>query len=157
MVNLRNPEQVRRGFQEISDRILAAIPNVSIKGLMVCHQASEGLEAIVGAYDDPLFGPTVMFGLGGVFTGLLQDVSFRIAPLERLDAEEMIQETKGYPLMAGYRGQTKIDIELLLNLILIVSRLVTEHPKIKEFDLNPVRLYEDNLLALDVRLIEKEG
>lgn len=157
MVDLKNPEQVRMGFQQINDRILSAVPHVSIKGMMVCRQAPEGLEAIVGAHDDPVFGPTVMFGLGGVFAELLHDVSFRIAPLERLDAEEMIHEINGYPLLTGYRGTTRIDIEILLDLIVNVSRLVWEKPKIRELDLNPVRLYEDSLLALDVRLIEKAG
>jgi acyl-CoA synthetase (NDP forming) len=156
MVDLTNAEQVRNGFQKIYDRILAAETHVSIKGLMVCHQAAEGLEAIVGAYDDSVFGPTVMFGLGGVFAELFQDVSFRIAPLKRVDAEEMIQEIKGYPLIIGVRGRTMVDTKHLIDLILNVSRLVTEHSEIIEFDLNPVRLYKDSLLALDVRLIKKE-
>jgi acyl-CoA synthetase (NDP forming) len=138
------------------DRVQKAVPNPPIEGVLVCQQAPAGLEVIVGAIDDPVFGATIMFGLGGIFAEVFRDVAFRIAPLERIDAEEMIREIRGYPVLTGTRGQSARDIDRLIDLLMAVSRLVTEKPDTKELDLNPVRLFERGLMALDVRMIEKE-
>jgi acyl-CoA synthetase (NDP forming) len=153
-VGLRNAEEVGLGFADIVARVKKAIPEGKIHGVLVCRQADPGLEVIVGALIDPIFGPTIMFGLGGIFTEVLKDVSFRIVPAERIDVEEMIQEIKGFPIITGLRGQKPRDLEALANLILAVSRLVSERPNMKELDLNPVRLYEQGLLVLDARIME---
>ncbi len=155
VVGLEDAEQVRTGIKQIHENIRAAVPDARIKGVLVCQQAPPGLEVIVGTLDDSTFGPTVMFGLGGIFAEILKDVSFRIAPLERRDAEEMIQETRGYPLLTGARGQAALDVEALVDLLLGVSRLVTDRGDITELDLNPVRLYEQGLLVLDARILLK--
>jgi acyl-CoA synthetase (NDP forming) len=96
-----------------------------------------------------------MFGLGGIFTEILRDVSFRVAPLKRSDAEEMIREIRGYPLLRGVRGQTSYDLSHVIELLLAVSRMLKEHPTISELDLNPVRLFQKGLMALDVRIVER--
>ena len=154
-VDLENADEVKYSFQDIVDRIKQATDGATIEGVLVCQQASDGLEAIVGALEDPVFGATIMFGLGGVFAEVLKDVAFRIAPLERIDAQEMVSEIKGYPVLIGARGQPACDVDQLIDLLMAVSRLVTENPNIKELDLNPVRLYERGLMVLDVRVIEK--
>ncbi len=154
-VNLTDAEAVRQGLAQMQNNIHAAAPDARIEGVLVCRQAPDGLEVIVGALDDSTFGSTIMFGLGGIFAEILQDVSFRIAPLERRDAEEMIRETRGYPLLAGARGQAALDVEALVGLLMGVSRLVTERDDITELDLNPVRLYEQGLLVLDARILLK--
>ncbi len=110
----------------------------------------------MGSQDDPVFGPTVMFGLRGIFTEVLRDVTFRIAPLDRIDAEEMIREIGGFPLLAGFRGQPSRDIDALIDLILAVSCLVIEDPNRKELDLNPARVFEQGVMVLDVRIKNKE-
>ena len=156
LVGLKNTEEVASGFKKIQERLKTAVPNASMEGVLVCKQAPDGLDIIIGALEDPVFGPTIMFGLGGIFTEILKDVSFRIAPLEKRDAEEMIREVKGYPLLMGIRGQKAYDVEQLTNLLLSVSRLVVENSNIKELDLNPVRLFESGLMALDVRLMKKK-
>jgi len=155
VVGLEGAEQVRAGVEQIRENIHAAVPSARITGVLVCQQAPPGLEIIVGTLDDSTFGPTVMFGLGGIFAEILKDVSFRIAPLERCDAEEMIQETRGYPLLTGARGQAALDVEALVALLLGVSRLVMDRGDITELDLNPVRLYEQGLLVLDARILLK--
>jgi acyl-CoA synthetase (NDP forming) len=94
-----------------------------------------------------------MFGLGGIFTEVLRDVSFRIAPLDRRDAEEMVEEIKGYPLLAGVRGEKPRDVDALVTLLLQVSQLVMQRPDIQELDLNPVRVYERGIQVLDVRIL----
>jgi acyl-CoA synthetase (NDP forming) len=154
IVGLEDGSSVRSGYEAMLGRVQSSIPGARIDGVLVCKQAPEGLELIVGALDDATFGPTVMFGLGGVFTETLKDVSFRVAPLERRDAEEMLREIKGYALLEGARGQTRHDVDGIAELLLSVSRLVMDHREIKELDLNPVRLFERGLLVLDVRILE---
>ena len=153
LAGLADAPQVRAGYYRILTSVSSHLPDANIEAVLVCKQAPPGLEVIVGALDDPCFGPTVMFGLGGIFAEVLQDVVFRLAPLRRLDALEMIHEVKGYPLIAGLRGQKPSDEEALVALLLAVSKVVIEHPEIKELDLNPVRLYEHSLSVLDARVI----
>jgi acyl-CoA synthetase (NDP forming) len=153
-VGLKNAEEVSCGFADMLGRVKKAVPESEARGVLVCRQAEPGLEVIVGALKDPIFGPTLMFGLGGVFTEVLKDVSFRIVPVERMDVEEMIQEIKGYPILSGLRGQKPRDLEALADLLLAVSCLMSERPNIEELDLNPVRLYEHGLSVLDVRILE---
>ena len=155
LLGLGDGASVRDGFERLVKRVSSSVPGARIEGALVCQEAPGGLELIVGALEDATFGPTVMVGMGGIFTEVLRDVSFRVAPLERRDAEEMIREIRGYPLLTGARGRVPLDVESLAELLLSVSRLVTEHREIKELDLNPVRLYEDGLLALDARMVVK--
>ncbi|MBN1222744.1 MAG: acetate--CoA ligase family protein [Candidatus Aminicenantes bacterium] len=153
VVGNRNASEVLGNFVKISDGIWRKKPESIIEGILVCQQARQGMEVIVGAVDDPTFGTTIMFGLGGIYAEALDDVSFRVAPLERRDALEMIREIKGYPLLTGSRGKEAVNQHKLVDLIMDVSRLVTEHPEIKQLDLNPTRLYPEGLLVLDVRMM----
>lgn len=154
-VGLSSPEEVSRAYEEIAVRVNQAVRRAQIKGVLVCRQADEGLEVIVGAHHDAVFGPTIMFGLGGIFAEVLNDVTFRIAPLKRIDAEEMIREIKHFALLTGIRGQGARDLSALSKLIMAVSQCVTKEPEIKELDLNPVRLYERGLMAVDVRIMRQ--
>jgi acyl-CoA synthetase (NDP forming) len=144
---------LEHAYKEILDSVQEHLPEAQVRGMLVCRQAPEGLEVIVGALRDLMFGPSLMFGLGGIFAEALKDVTFRIIPLQRVDAEEMITEIRGYPLLAGARGQEGYDVEALVELLLAVSRLVSERPEIEELDLNPIRLYKQGLEALDVRMM----
>jgi len=157
VVGVGDGKEVRTAYERILDGVQAAVPKVGIAGELVCKQAPDGLEVIVGALDDATFGPTVMFGLGGIFVEALKDVSFRIAPLERRDAEEMVAEIKGYSLLMGARGQAGCDVSAVTDLLMAVSQMVTDHPEIKELDLNPVRVYEKGLMVLDARMMERKG
>jgi acyl-CoA synthetase (NDP forming) len=153
VIGLESRQAVQDGYRHILVQVHSQVPQADIHGVLVCRQAAAGLEVIVGALDDSVFGPTVMFGLGGIFAEVFRDVTFRIAPLSRADAQEMIQEVRGYPLIAGVRGQPACDEQALVDLVLAVSQVVTDHPEIKELDLNPVRLYGQGLLVLDARII----
>jgi acyl-CoA synthetase (NDP forming) len=97
-----------------------------------------------------------MFGLGGILVEILKDVSFRIVPLEREDAREMICSIKGYPILEGYRGREPVDISILSELLLKVSRFVEDHPEIKELDLNPIVAFKEGAVAVDARVILEE-
>ncbi len=155
-VGLADADQVRSGYAELLRQVQSRVDRLRLEGVLVCKQAPPGLELIVGAMEDMTFGPVVMFGLGGVFAEILKDVAFRLAPLRRQDAEEMVREIRGYALLQGARGQARRDVEALVDLVLAVSQLVSARPDIRELDLNPVRLYEKGLMVLDVRLIAKE-
>jgi len=151
-VGLADGPAAAAAYERIVGNVLKAIPGAVIEGILVCRQARAGVEVIVGALQDPVFGPTVMCGLGGVFTEVLQDVSFRVAPLGPLDAREMIQELQGYPVLTGARGTSPVDLEALGRLLVQVADLVHQHPEIVELDLNPVRIFPRGLLALDARV-----
>ncbi len=130
-------------------------PKAKIEGVLVCREAPKGLDVIIGASDDPVIGPVIMFGLGGIFAEVIKDISFRVVPLKRWDAEEMIREIRGYPVLTGIRGQQGYDIPALIELLLSVSKLVSNRAEIVELDLNPVRLLGEGLMVLDIRLVEK--
>ncbi|MHA1191683.1 MAG: acetate--CoA ligase family protein, partial [Promethearchaeota archaeon] len=96
-----------------------------------------------------------MFGIGGILVEILEDVSFRIAPIEKYDAKEMIKEIKGFPILDGYRGKPKADIEAIIDVLMKISDLVTKHEEIYEMDLNPVFIYDKGLVCVDARIILK--
>jgi acyl-CoA synthetase (NDP forming) len=145
-----------RAYTGILKSVREHLPGAQVQGMLVCRQAPAGLEVIVGALRDLMFGPSLMFGLGGIFAEVLKDVTFRVIPVQRIDAKEMISEIRGYPLLAGARGQSGYDVKALIEMLLAVSRLISERPEIEELDLNPVRLHEQGLEALDVRMMLAE-
>lgn len=157
-LSLNNVTEVKRAYDEILKKIRKQYPRAVLHGVSVQKMVRPGTEVIVGTSKDPQFGPVIMFGLGGVFVELLKDVSFRIIPLERKDAQEMIHEIKGYPLLEGYRGKEPASISALVEIILKISKLVEENPQIKEIDLNPIFAYRDKAIAVDARMIlESDG
>jgi acetyl-CoA synthetase (ADP-forming) len=128
-------------------------PDAVIHGVSVQKMIRPGTEVIVGTSKDPQFGPVIMFGLGGIFVEVLKDVSFRIVPVNQRDAQEMIKEIKGYPLLQGVRGKESSDIPALVEMILKISNFVEEYPQIKELELNPIFAYRDGAVAVDARII----
>ena len=152
-LGLANATQVGNAYSEIMSSIKQKYPNAQIQGVSVQRMAPPAVEVIIGMSKDPQFGPVLMFGLGGVFVEILKDVSFRIVPVTRRDAREMIKEIKGYPILEGYRGQKPASIEALEDMILKVSDFVEQNPQIKELDLNPVFAYPDKAVAVDARIV----
>lgn len=152
-LGLRTSKQVANAYDDIMKSVKSKFPAAKIQGVSVQKMARPGVEVIVGMSKDPQFGPVIMFGLGGVWVEILKDVSFRIVPLERRDAREMIQEIKGRPLLEGYRGQEPADIANLEELIMNVSSFVEQHPEVKELDLNPIFAYKDGAVAVDARIV----
>jgi acetyl-CoA synthetase (ADP-forming) len=155
-VGLANATQVAKAYSEIMASIKQREPQAIIQGISVQRMAPTGIEVIVGMSKDPQFGPVLMFGLGGVLVEVLKDVSFRIVPVTKKDAKEMIEEIKGYPILQGYRGQEPASISALEELIVKVSQFVEQNPEIKELDLNPIFAYKDKAIAVDARIILEE-
>ena len=113
-----------------------------------------GQELILGLTRDPQFGPLLMFGLGGIYVEVLKDVAFRVAPVSKRDAAEMIREIRAYPLLAGYRGTEPADEEAIVDALLRLSALSCDFPEIQELDINPVRVMArgKGLRAIDCRI-----
>jgi len=152
-LNLANEGEVQRAFNQILGNVRKNKPEARILGIIVQEMVPPSTEVVVGAVKDPEFGPSLMFGLGGVLVEVLKDVAFRIAPITRQEAREMIKEIKGYCVLEGYRGLPSVDIEAIVEVLVNVSRLVTDRPEIKELDLNPLIVYEKGCKAVDARVI----
>ena len=140
-LNLKSPEDVRRACQEIEATLKQTDQLDELDGYLVQPMAKDGVELMIGMTDDPLFGPLMVFGLGGIYVEVLRDVVFRITPLTLKDADEMVQGIRGYKLLQGYRGAPEADIPAVKDILLRISRLVEEIPEIAELDLNPLRAH----------------
>jgi acetyltransferase len=148
---------IRIAFDEIMRKAKKAQPLAKIYGVTVDDMVPKGREMIIGMSQDPQFGPMVMFGLGGIYVNFLRDVSFRLAPLNEREAQNMMEETKSYALLEGVRGQSKSDIDSLREAIIRISHLVWDYPEISELDINPILVYEEGegVSALDVKMTLK--
>ena len=158
-VGLSSELELRQSFGELIDNARAYKPDAKILGVTIQEYLPPAREVIVGALQDPSFGATVMFGLGGVWVEVLEDISFRLAPLSAEDAREMIQEIKGYPVLAGIRGTPPADVGALIDIIQKVGQLAHEFSEITEMDLNPIFAFDDGKGAMvaDARIILVES
>nr|HMN63202.1 acetate--CoA ligase family protein [Anaerolinea sp.] len=154
-LNLEGEAMVRSVFREMMSSIGASHPDAHLEGVLLERMAPKGVEVIVGMRRDPSFGPLIMFGLGGIYVELFNDVSFRIAPVSQEEARAMIFETRAGKLLTGYRGQPVADIDALVACIQNVSRLSLDFPEIEEAEINPLLVFPagEGAVALDGRVI----
>ncbi len=155
-VNLSSAEEVRDAFELMVYRAQRYVPGAKIWGCLVQEMAPEGgLEVLVGMNRDPQFGPLVTFGLGGIYVETLKDVSFRVAPFTRRDAEEMLSEIRSHALLDGVRGKPAFDKEAIVDTLLRVAQMVQDFPQIAELDINPLIVYPAGMgaIAIDMRLV----
>lgn len=151
VLNIATPDEALSAWDTIMKKVRTKLPKAKIEG-MVIEEMRKGKEVIIGLKRDPVFGPVVVFGLGGIFTEILEDVSMRLAPVNKRDAEEMIKEIRGFPLLRGMRGEKSVDMKALTRLIVNVSRL-GERKEINEADLNPVIVDSKKASVVDARII----
>jgi acetyl coenzyme A synthetase (ADP forming)-like protein len=137
-LNLTDERAIRDAFESIRTRLVQTDQLEAMEGVLVQQMMTGGVEVMVGVTHDPLFGPLLAFGLGGIHVEILGDVQFRITPLTDRDATEMVRGIKGYRLLTGYRGHPAADVEAIEDVLLRISRLVEEIPEISELDLNPI-------------------
>jgi acetyltransferase len=144
LLNLGDGAAVEKAYDLIIKRALKYNPEARLDGVLVQEMLSPGLEVILGAKKDPVFGPTILFGLGGIYVELLKDVALRAAPLREEDAREMIEEIQGKALLDGVRGQPPRDREALVAIMMRLSRMAVElGGEIAELDINPLILYPE--------------
>jgi len=153
-IGVRGDKQLEEDFDQILWNVRKYMPDANIKGILVQEMIESKKETIIGVSKDPQFGPMIMFGLGGVYVEVLKDVSFRIAPISRMDAKEMIEEVKTINLLRGTRGEKPSDINSIIEILLKVSQLVTDFEEIIEMDINPLFVKEEGkgCIAGDVRI-----
>jgi acyl-CoA synthetase (NDP forming) len=156
-LHLHDGEAVRQAFRTMQQSVAVRAPGARIDGLIVQPMATPGVEVIVGMTKDATFGPVLMFGLGGVLVEVLKDVTFRIVPLSRRDAREMIHDIQGFPVLAGYRGAAPADLEALQNILLTLSAYVENTPEVQEIDLNPIYAYAQGALVVDARVVVEQA
>lgn len=150
---IETPKAVENAFDEILESAKKYNPKARILGVTVQHQIPRGVEVIVGGLKDPIFGPCVMFGMGGTWVEVMNDVSFRLAPTTKKGALEMISEIKAYPLLNRYRGSEGVDIAGIADIIIKISKLMADSSNIAEIDVNPIFARVDNVIAVDARIV----
>ncbi len=154
-LKIKSLEEARKAFEEIIKNVKTSKPTAHVEGILVEQMARGGVEVILGATRDPKFGPMCMFGLGGIFVEALKDVTFRLAPMWELSAENMIRSIKAYKVLRGVRGNPPADIEAIKECILRLSQMVSDHPEIKELDINPLIVYPEGqgCMVADSRIL----
>jgi acetyltransferase len=153
---LMDDEEVRQAFQEIMASVHLRERMATVDGVTVSPMAKPGgLEVILGVMTDPQYGPTLMFGLGGIYTEIYRDVGFCILPATDEELDRLIKSIRGYPLLTGFRGQPKRDIEALKVVMKALAIFAQKHPELDQIELNPLLLYDKGLFAVDVRIFSR--
>jgi acyl-CoA synthetase (NDP forming) len=128
-------------------------PKAEVLGVLIEKMMPSSTEVIVGGIRDIQFGPSVMLGMGGIFTEVYKDVAFRVAPIDKIDALNLIHELRGSKILEGIRGQPAADLDALVDVLIDVSSLMSQHSAISQLDLNPVIAYPDGVCAVDTRIV----
>lgn len=156
-VGVRSAAEAKDAYRELLGAAVAADRNADVEGVLVSELVPDGVETVVGVSRDDLFGPTIMFGLGGVFVELFEDVSFRVPPFDRAEARRMVEETRGAALLEGFRGRPRVSTAKLVDAVLRVQRLATENADlIEELDINPLLVTPDRAVALDALVVARQ-
>lgn len=148
-VNLQDKDDVARAYDELTGK------GIDLDGVLIQEMVKGNREFVIGLTRDPQFGPCVMFGLGGIFTEALKDVSFRVAPLTEDDAREMIGEIRAAKLLDAFRGDRAVDREILVKALVGIGQLGMNHDEIAEIDINPLIVKEGRPVAVDALVILK--
>ncbi len=156
-LNITSASEVRDAFDLLVYRGTRYMPDATIWGCQVQQMAKGGREVIIGVNRDPQFGPLIMFGLGGIYVEALKDVTFRVAPIDRRQATEMLGEIRSYKLLRGLRGEKPSDQPAIVDTLLRISQLVTDFPEVVELDINPLMVFEQGkgVLGIDARMALK--
>jgi acyl-CoA synthetase (NDP forming) len=153
-IDIGNEEELRDAYRKMIRNVRKKKPKAKIDGVIVQEMVPrDSRELIIGGRRDPQFGPVIMFGLGGVWVEALKDVSFRLIPIDRNDAKNMIKDIRGYSVLKGMRGQKPVNFKLLEDILLKVSRMVWKDKKIQELDINPLFISDKKAIGVDARIV----
>ena len=156
ILNIENIEQAKEAFNKIHKNVKEKAPKAIIEGIMISPMIKDGFECILGAKIDPVFGPIVMFGLGGIYTEVMKDISFAEAPVSTKKAEKMILSLKSKDIFYGARGQSSVDIKSLITAIVNLSNLIAANSdQIDQVEMNPILVSQNNVVALDALIVTK--
>ena len=155
LLTLRNEDEVKDGYNRLAAILQTAESKTQEKAILMQKMVSEGYEVFVGATQDPVFGPVILAGLGGIYVEVLGDVTLRVAPVSAAEAQKMLGEIRGSQLLKGVRGQPRGDLEALIHIVRRISQLVCDLPQIQELDLNPIKVLPkgQGCLVVDCRMI----
>ncbi|MDQ1281237.1 MAG: acetate---CoA ligase (ADP-forming) subunit beta [Thermoproteota archaeon] len=157
ILDIRTEEEFRFRYEQLIADVIRLEPTAKITGIQIQRMMPASVEMIVGAIRDRQFGPSIMLGIGGIFTEVYDDVSFRVAPIDRIDALNLIHGLKGSKILQGARGKPPADINSIINILVNISDLMMEHNTISQLDLNPVLAYPDSACAVDCRIILEQN
>ena len=156
ILNIKNNNDAQKAYEQILSNVKKNAPNAKIDGVMVSPMIKGGIECILGAKIDPVFGPIVMFGLGGIYAEVMKDIAFAEAPLSNEQAEKMILSLKGKDLFYGARGQSSTDIKSLIKVIVSLSNFIAANSdQVDQVEMNPLLVNEKQIIALDALIITK--
>lgn len=152
-LNILNPDGLIDSYQKVLSDVKSRMPAARISGMLVQEMVPRGKEVMIGAKKDPEFGHCIIIGAGGIYTEVLNDFAFRLAPLSEENAAGMITELDCYPILRGVRGEPSCDFKSIIDVLLKISQLVVDFPEIVELDINPMMVYEKDALIIDARVI----
>jgi acyl-CoA synthetase (NDP forming) len=152
-LNIGNRTEMELAYESMLEAVKTKSPRANIDGFLVQKMIGGGLEVILGAKRDPQFGPTILFGTGGIYTEVWKDIAYGIAPLSPEEARRMIRQTKSHEILKGVRGESGYDMDILVSCLLRLSQLMMDMEDIKEVDINPFGVFSKGGLALDARII----
>jgi acyl-CoA synthetase (NDP forming) len=156
VLNLQSISDIKKAYSDLIDRISDLKPDSDIDGIVIEEQIKDGLELIIGTFDDPVFGQTIMFGLGGILVEVLKDVSFRLLPINEEEGYAMIEDIKSSVIIEGYRGRQGINKEELVDIMIKLSSVIENNP-VKEIDINPLIAFDNKVVAVDARIVLKNS
>jgi acyl-CoA synthetase (NDP forming) len=156
VLSLRDPDEVAAAYDAIMASVAKRAPDARIAGVLVARMI-EGVETVIGVKRDAVFGPVVMFGLGGVYVEVLKDVTLRLAPVDRATALQMIREIKGAALLAGARGRAPADVEAIADALVALSRFGAAHPEVSSAEINPFMALPHGGVAVDALVLTEGG
>jgi len=156
VLNVQSATGVRRAFEQIRERFSRVFPSLPFPGVIIMPMAERGQEFIMGAHRTPDFGTVILFGLGGLYVELFQDVSIKLLPITREEIEDMISETKASAFFAGIRNREPLDKKAIVDGLELLAKLMEEHPEIVTIDINPLIAYPEGYAVVDARIIKKK-
>ena len=153
VLGIADDASLKTGYPKLLSQVREKEPNAKVLGILIEKMMPPSTELIVGGIRDSQFGPSIMFGMGGIFTEVYKDVAFRVAPIDKIDALNLIHELRGSKILEGVRGQPPADLEALVGVLMGVSSLMLQHSAVNQLDLNPVIAYPDGICAVDTRIV----
>jgi acyl-CoA synthetase (NDP forming) len=153
VLGIADDASLKTAYPKLLAQVREKEPNTEVLGVLIEKMMPPSTELIVGGIRDSQFGPSIMFGMGGIFTEVYKDVAFRVAPIDKIDALNLVHELRGSRILEGIRGQPHADIDAIVDLLMNVSSMMAQHSAISQLDLNPVIAYPDGVCAVDTRIV----